>query len=42
GGPDRVKCLHAHTGHHLVEGDNPVGAEVLRELGWHDPTRPCV
>ena len=42
GGPDRVKCLHAHTGHHLVEGDNPVGAEVLSELGWEDPTRPCV
>lgn len=42
GGPDRVKCLHAHTAHQLVTGDNPAGAEVLRELGWEDPTRPCV
>lgn len=42
GGPDRIKCLHAHTAHHLVSGDNPAGAEVLRELGWEDPKRPCV
>jgi uncharacterized protein len=42
GGPDRVKCLHAHTAHQLVEDDNPVGAEVLKQLGWEDPTRPCV
>ncbi|MGH2768737.1 MAG: DUF501 domain-containing protein, partial [Actinomycetota bacterium] len=26
GGPDRVKCLHAHTAQHLVTGDNPVGS----------------
>ena len=42
GGPDRVKCLHAHTAHHLVTGDNPAGAAVLEELGWNDPERPCV
>jgi hypothetical protein len=42
GGPDRVKCLHAHTAHHLVRGDNPAGAEVLRELAWEDPEKPCV
>lgn len=42
GGPDRVKCLHAHTAHHLVTGDNPVGRAVLAELSWKDPERPCV
>ncbi|CAN5742251.1 DUF501 domain-containing protein [soil metagenome] len=42
GGPDRVKCLHAHTAHHLVTGDNPAGAEALEQLGWQDPLRPCV
>jgi uncharacterized protein len=42
GGPDRVKCLHAHTAHHLVTGDNPAGAAVLAELGWVDPDEPCV
>jgi len=42
GGPDRIKCLHAHTAHHLVSDDNPAGAEVLRELDWRDPERPCV
>ncbi len=42
GGPDRVKCLHAHTAHHLVTGDNPAGEEVLRELAWVEPERPCV
>jgi len=38
----RIKCLHAHTAHQLVAGDNPVGAEVLEELGWEDPAVPCV
>lgn len=42
GGPDRIKCLHAHTAHHLVSGDNPAGAEVLKELAWQDPETPCV
>jgi hypothetical protein len=42
GGPERVKCLHAHTAHHLVSDDNPVGQEVLETLGWVDPERPCV
>jgi hypothetical protein len=42
GGPDRIKCLHAHTAHHLATGDNPAGAEVLRALDWRDPTEPCV
>src|SRR5437763_1383310 len=38
----RVKCLHAHTAHQLVAGDNPAGAEVLDALGWVDPVTPCV
>lgn len=38
----RIKCLHAHTAHQLVAGDNPAGAEVLEELGWEDPAVPCV
>lgn len=42
GGPDRVKCLHAHTAHHLVTDDNPVGKAVLDELSWTEPTQPCV
>lgn len=42
GGPDRVKCLHAHTAQHLVTGDNPVGEAVLEELNWTDPEHPCV
>lgn len=42
GGPDRVKCLHAHTADHLVSGANPVGEEVLRLLAWTDPDTRCV
>jgi uncharacterized protein len=42
GGPDRVKCLHAHTAHQLVTGDNPVGQETLGALGWTDPEIPCI
>ena len=38
----RIKCLHAHTAHQLVAGDNPAGAEALAELGWEDPVVPCV
>lgn len=38
----RVKCLHAHTAHQLVSGDNPVGGAVLEELSWVDPATPCV
>ena len=38
----RIKCLHAHTAHQLVTGDNPAGAGVLEELGWEDPVVPCV
>lgn len=47
GGPDRVKCLHAHLAHHLVSGDNPVGDLVLQRLTQTGkaagrPELPCV
>ncbi len=42
GGPDRIKCLHAHTAHHLITRDNPAGEEVLRTLAWVEPETPCV
>jgi hypothetical protein len=42
GGPDRIKCLHAHTAQHLVTADNPVGKAVLQELDWTDPNQPCI
>jgi hypothetical protein len=42
GGSERIKCLHAHTAHQLVTGDNPVGRAVLNELNWSDPGDPCV
>ena len=42
GGPERVKCLHAHVAHQLITGDNPVGAQTLAELGWEEPEEPCV
>ncbi|MDQ3963696.1 MAG: DUF501 domain-containing protein [Actinomycetota bacterium] len=42
GGPDRVKCLHAHVAHELVEPSNPVGALTLAATGWPDCTAACV
>jgi hypothetical protein len=42
GGPDRVKCLHAHLAHQLAGGENPVGARTLAATGWPDCVRPCV
>jgi hypothetical protein len=42
GGPDHVKCLHAHVAHHLVTGDNPVGAAALEALAWTDPPESCI
>ncbi len=42
GGPDKVKCLHAHTAHELADPPNPVGALVLAEAGWPDCRVPCV
>lgn len=41
GGPDRVKCLHSHTAHELVD-PNPVGALVLSMAGFPDCRSACV
>ena len=42
GGPERVKCLHAHLAHELADGPNPVGALTLTRTGWPDCRVPCV
>jgi uncharacterized protein len=42
GGPERVKCLHAHVAHELADGPNPVGAATMAEVGWPDCIAPCV
>lgn len=42
GGPERVKCLHAHVAHELVDASNPVGAITLAATGWPDCVAPCV
>lgn len=42
GGPERVKCLHAHLAHELVSASNPVGALALASTGWPDCIAPCV
>ena len=42
GGPERVKCLHAHLAHELADPPNPVGALVLAQVGWPDCRLPCV
>lgn len=42
GGPDRVKCLHAHLAHELADPPNPIGALTLASTGWPDCVEPCV
>ncbi|MEA2517732.1 MAG: uncharacterized protein QOG16_1570 [Actinomycetota bacterium] len=42
GGPDRVKCLHAHVAHELAGGDNPIGSLTLTATAWPDCVAPCV
>nr|WP_202388040.1 DUF501 domain-containing protein [Nocardioides flavescens] len=44
GMPDRVKCLHVLAGQSLAQGRgvNPLGDEVLDELGEWWATGPCV
>jgi uncharacterized protein len=42
GGPQRVKCLHAHVAHHLVTHENPIGAITVAATGWPDCIAPCV
>lgn len=43
GMPERVKCLHVHVAHALAVGPgvNPVGDEVLAELGAWWRSGPC-
>jgi uncharacterized protein len=41
GGPNRVKCLHAHTAHELASPPNPIGAISLARVGWPDCREPC-
>ena len=42
GGPDRVKCLHAHAAQELAGLPDPIGALALTEAGFPDCVRPCV
>ncbi|MDQ4125877.1 MAG: DUF501 domain-containing protein [Actinomycetota bacterium] len=41
GGPDRVKCLHAHLAHELADPPNPIGALTLAATEWPDCIEPC-
>jgi uncharacterized protein len=41
GGPERVKCLHAHTAQELVEHNNPMGARVVAASGFPNCRVPC-
>lgn len=41
GGPERVKCVHAHLAHELVDQRNPVGSLALAEVGWPDCRTCC-
>lgn len=42
GGPERVKCLHAHIAHELADAPNSIGARSLTRTGWPDCVAPCV
>ena len=42
GGPDKVKCLHAHVAQELADPPNPIGAACLSEVSWPDCREPCV
>ena len=42
GGPERVKCLHAHLAHQISDGPNPIGALTLASTGWPDCRTACV
>ena len=41
GGPERVKCVHAHVAHELAGGNNPVGGSALAATGYPDCLTPC-
>jgi hypothetical protein len=42
GGPERVKCLHAHVAHELADPPNPVGGLTLASTGFPDCRSACV
>lgn len=42
GGPERIKCLHAHVAHELADPPNPIGALTLAAGGWPDCRSACV
>ncbi|HYI45421.1 MAG TPA: DUF501 domain-containing protein [Actinomycetota bacterium] len=41
GGPERVKCVHAHVAHELSDPPNPVGSIALAKAGWPDCRVAC-
>ena len=41
GGPDRVKCLHAHVAHELPDPPNAAGGLALAATGYPDCREPC-
>lgn len=41
GGPDHIKCLHAHVAQELGLPPDPVGALALAGTGWPDCVEPC-
>lgn len=42
GGPERVKCAHAHVAQQLADPPNPVGSLALADAGWPDCREACV
>ena len=42
GGPERVKCLHAHVAQELADPPNFAGARAIAASGWPDCVSPCV
>lgn len=42
GGPDKIKCLHAHVAQELALPPDPAGALTLQATGWPDCRTPCV
>lgn len=42
GGPDKIKCLHAHTAQELALPPDAAGSLALSETGWPDCVAPCV
>lgn len=41
GGPQHIKCLHAHVAQELGLPPDPVGALALAGTGWPDCAEPC-